>query len=215
MDFNEANEILQNFSGEKLSSTISRIENELMETDVYNIYNKYNINDDLVKVAIKVKELSSKINIILHSVAILKCLPLILKQDEVIENISLGAGNTGKEFDLETNRRVAEFKFIFWRGGSESIRQNSIFKDFFGLAEDESNKEKYLYVLSTDHVVKFLESNRSMNSILSRNVGLKSKFETIYGDKIMYIREYYEIKKNIVKIKDVSKIVFDEPLRLR
>jgi hypothetical protein len=32
----------------------------------------------------------------------------------------IGAGYTGREFDLETNYRVAEFKFIHWRGGPEA-----------------------------------------------------------------------------------------------
>lgn len=44
------------------------------------------------------------------------CLPHILEPDERVESVSLGAGNTGRDFDLETNVRVAEFKFIHWRG---------------------------------------------------------------------------------------------------
>jgi hypothetical protein len=37
---------------------------------------------------------------------------------------------TGRSFDLETSDRVAvaEFKFIRWQGGPESIRQNQLFK---------------------------------------------------------------------------------------
>jgi hypothetical protein len=43
---------------------------------------------------------------------------------------------TGRSFDLETSYRVAvaEFKFIRWQGGPESIRQNQLFKDFYLLA---------------------------------------------------------------------------------
>jgi hypothetical protein len=31
---------------------------------------------------------------------------------EQVEKVSLGAGNSGREFDRETNYRVAEFKFV-------------------------------------------------------------------------------------------------------
>jgi hypothetical protein len=40
----------------------------------------------------------------------------------------------GRSFDLETDRQVAEFKFIAWRGGAEAIRQNGLFIDIFRLA---------------------------------------------------------------------------------
>ncbi|WP_283814259.1 hypothetical protein [Bradyrhizobium aeschynomenes] len=42
------------------------------------------------------------------------CLPHILEEGEIVDYVSLGAGNTGRPFDLETNRRIAEFKFIHW-----------------------------------------------------------------------------------------------------
>ena len=66
------------------------------------------------------------------------CLPHTLEARGAVEYVSLGAGNTGREFDLETNRRIAEFKFIHWRGGAESIRQNQLFKDFYLVAESKS-----------------------------------------------------------------------------
>ena len=70
--------------------------------------------------------------------------------------MSLGAGNTGRSFDQETDRRVAAFKFIRWQGGPESIRQNSVFKDFFLLAEHDTVKRRYLYVLGNHYPLKFL-----------------------------------------------------------
>jgi hypothetical protein len=49
--------------------------------------------------------------------------PHVLEDDEHVEHLSLGAGNTRCPFDLETDRRVAEFKFVNWRAGPESICQ--------------------------------------------------------------------------------------------
>jgi hypothetical protein len=63
------------------------------------------------------KQVAGQINVVIHALVILLCLPHILKDHEVIEYVSLGAGNTARAFDLETNQRVAEFKFIRWQGG--------------------------------------------------------------------------------------------------
>ena len=63
--------------------------------------------------------------------------------NEVIEELSIGAGNTNRHFDLVTNKRIAEFKFINWSGKQDTIRQNSVFKDFFELDVYETDKKKY------------------------------------------------------------------------
>jgi hypothetical protein len=49
-------------------------------------------------------------------------------------------GNAGREFDLTTDQRVAEFRAIEWQGGPERIRQNSLFCDFDILTEQDSNQ---------------------------------------------------------------------------
>ena len=69
---------------------------------------------------------------------------------EVVELLSLGAGNTGRDYDLETDRRIAEFKFITWRGGAEAIRQNHTFVDMFNLACADTTKRRVLYLLDAD-----------------------------------------------------------------
>jgi len=135
------------------------------------------------------------------------CLPHILRPGEVIDYVSLGAGNTGRAFDLETNLRVAEFKFIRWRGGPESIRQNSLFKDFYEMAEHETQKEKYLYVLGTEHGERFFNGGRSLSSVLSRNVTLRNKFNEKFGDRYGTVRDYYLPRKGRVVIQDVSAFV--------
>ncbi len=76
-----------------------------------------NITASLLDSAFILKEVAGQINVIVHAVGILIALPHILREGEVIQSLSLGAGNTGKAFDLETDWRVAEFKFIQWRGG--------------------------------------------------------------------------------------------------
>lgn len=141
----------------------------------------------------------------IHALGILLCLPHVLEDGERVEYLSLGAGNTGRPFDLETDRRVAEFKFINWRGGPESIRQNSVFKDFFMMAENSIPKRKYLYLLGTEHALKFLNGGRAIESVLSRNEKGRASFRSKFGDRYMKVLDYYLDRRHMVVIEDVSK----------
>ena len=107
----------------------------------------------------------------------------------------------------ETNQRIAEFKFIRWQGGSESIRQNSLFKDFYGLAEQETQKERFLYVLGTEHGEKFFEGGRALSSVLSHSVKLRKQLTEKFGDRYGTVRDYYLPRKGLVVIQDVSPFV--------
>jgi hypothetical protein len=154
-----------------------------------------------------IKQLAGQINVVIHALGILLCLPRILQADEVIEYVSLGAGNTGRAFDLETNRRIAEFKFIHWQGGPESIRQNALFKDFYEMADYDTAKEKYLYVLGTAHAEKFFNGGRALSSVLSRNEKLRTDFSEKFGDRYRTVRDFYLPRKGLVVIQDVSPFV--------
>jgi hypothetical protein len=133
--------------------------------------------------------------------------PQILEKGETVEYVSLGAGNTGREFDLETNCRIAEFKFIHWRGGAESIRQNQLSKDFYLLAESTSKKRKYLYVLGAKIPLHFLNGGRNLESVLSRNVKLLNDLRSRHGDKYKKVCDYYLAHRHLVAIEDVARWV--------
>ena len=53
--------------------------------------------------------MAGQVNVVIHALGILISLPYLLEDDEEIQSLSLGAGNTGRRYDLETDRRVAEF----------------------------------------------------------------------------------------------------------
>ena len=151
------------FTGADLTETLGRIEGAvpgLSVEDCGAFLESAGVDREALAAAAELKRLAGQINVTIHALGILLCLPHILEAGETIEYLSLGAGNTGRLFDMETNWRVAEFKFIRWRGGAESIRQNSIFKDFYLLEMHQTSKRKYLFVLSTQHVQKFLRSGR-------------------------------------------------------
>ena len=122
--------------------------------------------------------------------------------------MTLGAGNTGRDFDLETDRRVAEFKFITWRGGSETIRQNGVFKDYLKLLWHSGSKErKQLFLTGTREALAFLRGRRAISSVLSRNVKLKDSFEVEYGTQYHSVGEFYRAHENGVDIVDLFDVI--------
>lgn len=165
------------------------------------------VDPTLLEALLELKRSAAQVNVAIHAVGILLSLPAILKRRERVESLSLGAGNTGRPFDLVTDQRLAEFKFIRWRGGAESIRQNSLFKDFYGLAEERTRKRKYLYVLGLEHPLRFLNGGRSLASVMSRNNKLLSSFQNKYGTRFRAVREYFHYRRHAVHIADLLPIV--------
>jgi len=203
----ESVELLDRFASGDLSWKLSDTEYKLQRATVEaccSLNSSLCVDQALLQGAAELKRVAGQINVVIHALGILYLLPQLLEKGETIEYVSLGAGNTGRKFDLETDRRIAEFKFIAWRGGPEVIRQNSIFKDFFYLAEEEGPKKRYLYVLDSKHPLKFFRSGRALKSILSRLPKVADEFRRIHGDEITKVGEYYELKRDVVEIVDVS-----------
>jgi len=125
----EAARELEKFTGNQLTHRIASIESGFRGRggDECRFANqKEGINSVLFRSALSFKQAAGQINVVVHAVGILLSLPYILEQNESIQTLSLGAGNTGKGFDLETNLRVAEFKFIDLEGRGLSQRELSL-----------------------------------------------------------------------------------------
>lgn len=197
-----------------LGSKIAALEADLRGTAVENMEElqlRHNASGDALQGALTVKSLASQVNVTIHALGIVTALPYILEPGEIVEDASLGAGNTGRSFDLETDRRVSEFKFIRWRGGAESIRQNGVFIDLFRLAEAETDKKKVLYLTGLEHPVRFLNGARSLTSVLSKNSAVHDRFRTIYDDQFTVVRQYWNHVSDRVDLVDLLEIV--PPLR--
>ena len=205
----EAAKNIQTFESGSLTGRLSALQDSFQgksKADSEFLCSTLNINPSLLDSALVLKQAAGQINVVVHSIGILVSLPCILKEGEIIESLSLGAGNTGRPFDLETNLRLAEFKFIQWKGGSESIRQNSLFKDFYWLAEynEDTTKDRYLYVVGLEHPKKFLTGGRALGSVMSRNNKLLTDFQRRrYGERFSKVCEYYEYRKSRVKLVDI------------
>lgn len=209
MSINQDIKVIKDFQGNSLTGNLANIEKSIVglnSSDSGKFCQNLGIDDKFMQSALSVKEIASNINIIIHAVGILQSLSFILEKGERIESVSLGAGNTGKKFDLETSNRVAEFKFIDWKGGSESIRQNGIFKDFYSLAEYKTDKNKILYVVGTKYPLKFFQGSRKLTSVLSKQPKILEEISIKYSG-LNTTKDYYAIHKNNVAICDVSQYV--------
>jgi hypothetical protein len=209
MELTQAIAAFNLFSGHDIGRTLSRIELAIEGATADGcapLLVNYHAEHDALAAAGLIKRVAGQVNVVIHALGILLCLPKILRPGEVIESISLGAGNTGKPFDLETTYRLAEFKFITWQGGPEAIRQNSLFKDFYFLAENTSKKSKHLYVLGTEFPLRFFRSQRALESVLSKNVAFRNEFRTKYPD-YQVVRDYYLPRCDHVSIEDMSEML--------
>jgi hypothetical protein len=109
--------LLRMFRGPDLTRTIGQIEKSLKGVTAHGyaaVLATSGARAEILGAAGLVKQLAGQIDVVVHVLGILLCLPHILRPGEVIEYVSLGAGNTNRNFDLETNQRIAEFKFIRW-----------------------------------------------------------------------------------------------------
>jgi hypothetical protein len=197
-------------AGRELTARIGAIESALVGKErraAEQAIDEHGVDDVLLKGALTIKELAGQIHVVIHAVGILVALPHILERDERIESLSLGAGNTGREHDLVTDRRIAEFKFIEWRGGAESIRQNSLFIDLFNLASAETAKRRCMYVVDREQPDRFLRNRRALTSVLSRNAGAAARFTALYGERFKTVADYADSIKDQVEIVDLREIV--------
>jgi hypothetical protein len=203
-------EAIEIFQGVSLRKSLSDIEKHVVGlglSDVQSFCDTRRVDDAFLASARSIKKVAGQINVIIHAAGILRSLQSILEPGEVIESLSLGAGNTGKKFDLETNLRIAEYKFIDWWGGAESIRQNGVFKDFFWLAEDETPKRKFLYVVGKEFPLKFFNGARALTSVLKGQPRISERITANYGPSIKRVCDYYELKREAVTIVDVSSYI--------
>lgn len=213
LDLHSSIDMLINFmNSSDLTTRISKLETNLIGANsnlVSKIIPQEEIDMDMLRAALEVKKSISQIDVVIHSLGIINVLPYILEADEKVEYLSLGAGNTGKKFDVETDRRIAEFKFINWSGNSDTIRQNTTFKDFFELVEYNTDKMKFLYIFDKEKVLKFFNNNRALTSILSKNEATKKHFFGLYGNKYTTVSQYYNDKMNMVDIVDLYDVCPD------
>jgi hypothetical protein len=122
---------------------------------------EYGFSDDLLDAALAVRARVGRLNDVIHATTIARVLPAILEEGEVVtQRPSLGAGNDpSRPFDLETDRRIAEFKVAQWKG-HDTMRQRGVVADLVHLALDESGRRAQLFVVGV-RPIRFLKASKS------------------------------------------------------
>jgi hypothetical protein len=176
-----------------LTNSIANLEDALegsTPAQVDGLLKAAGISPDLLRDALVVRARIGRISDVIHATAIALSLPELLQSSEVIARPSLGAGNDKtRPFDLETDRRVAEFKLARWTG-SDAMRKRQTFKDLVHLAAEGSDRAAELYVLG-EKPTHFLRTSRSSaNWGLDRFLSTQRLFEAKFGSLDMAISDF-------------------------
>lgn len=206
---------VQQFKGDSLTQTIAAVESQIRGTgtpEVVKINDSFGVSPGLLMAAAAIKQASAQIDVVIHAIGILYALPHILREEETVESLSLGAGSAGSDFDLVTNERIAEFKFIRWQEKGNAVRNKTLFQDYFRLAREDTRKEKYLYLLETDIPLRFLQGGRDPLKVLDRNKRLAVDFTARYGPAYRTVGDYHKAHQAEVHLVNLTEMVpgFDE-----
>jgi len=166
------------------------------------------VDRELLAAAITVRRDLGRISDLIHAAAIVLVLPHVLEDGEQVSNRpSLAAGNDpSRSYDLETNRRIAEFKLSRWVG-ADAMRKRQTFKDLVHLAADTSGRQPELFIVG-DAPAKFLRSSRSTASwALDRSPTTRKLFTERYGSLQMRIADFTAGPGARVRITDLTTLL--------
>lgn len=201
----DALQIVSSFKGTDLKQELNKLRGSLLHKGKNDIKEPKH----LFEAALEVKRISAQIDEMVHASGIIKCLPYILEEDEIIEDLSLASGADGAGIDVVTNKRIAEFKFSVWQiGKANGMRKRQVFGDLVQLYINDSPKKKELYVLSCAMVLKFLNGKSKWENQLSKSGKLKDKLGDFLTKKKLSsitVNDIYNISEVVVI--DIEKII--------
>jgi hypothetical protein len=168
-----------------LAGTVANLEIALTgcgPADVAAVAAAHGVTAELLRSAIAARDALGKVNDVIHAAAIALALPHLLRPGETLTRPSLAAGNTPERlFDVETNMRIAEFKFARWDGG-DGGRQKPTVKDLARLAADTSDRSAELYVRGARPITWLTTTRSSVRQQLKRYPTEIAAFESAFGD---------------------------------
>ncbi|MFE9914098.1 hypothetical protein ACFYPG_02980 [Micromonospora sp. NPDC005553] len=147
---------------------------------------------DLLLAALLVRRHAGRLSDIIHAAVITRVVPLILDEGErVARRPSLAAGNDpSRPYDLETDRRIAEFKMSVWKG-ADAMRKRGAFADLVHLALDASGRRAQLYVAGPPAIHFLRSATGSAAWGLNRSSPkLRQRFEEQFGSLDVPIRDF-------------------------
>ncbi|UGT55207.1 hypothetical protein [Nocardia asteroides] len=171
---------------------------------------EFGFTEDLLDAALAVRAHIGRLSDVIHATVIARVLPAILEPGErIARRPSLGAGNDRtRPYDLETDRRIAEFKVAQWKG-ADTMRKRGVVADMVHLALDESGRRAQLFVVGT-LPVKFLRTSRStIEWALGRSSPhTRARFHERFGPATsLTVADFTSSHGNHIEIVDLSALV--------
>lgn len=166
------------------------------------------VSPDLMVAALTVRGSLGRLNDLIHAAGIVLALPHLLQDgEEIAVRPSLAAGNDpSRPFDLETDRRVAEFKLARWRG-ADAMRKRQTFKDLVMLAADRTGRRAELFVVGPEPG-RFLRTSRSTAAwALDRTPHARRVFGESFGSLEVSVAEFTERHAGHVQVTDLCDVL--------
>lgn len=199
-------------SSNMLTSHLARAESALAGSDAAataGVIADFDFSEDLLDAALSVRRHVGRLSDVIHAATITRCLPLILEEGEIITTRpSLGAGNDPtRPYDLETDRRIAEFKVAQWKGG-DTMRKRGVFADLVHLALDESTRKAQIFVVGS-RPVKFLRTSTTTAqwALARSSPHLRTRFDAAFGTDVMTVAEFTNGPGKEIEIVDLSELL--------
>jgi hypothetical protein len=178
-----------------LTAGVNALEHNLVNSDrgtVEAVTASAGLTEDLLRAALIIRRDVGRVSDVIHAAVIALVLPLILEEGEVVTNRpSLGPGNDrSRPYDLETNRRVAEFKVAMWSAGN-MMRKRTLTADLVHLALNESGRRPELWVAGDDPVRFLSTSTMAVGDLLARSSrNLRARYQDRYGQDPIPLRVF-------------------------
>jgi hypothetical protein len=193
-----------------LTDTIADLEYALEGQDVTavaRVLDDRGVAGDVLEAALFARQRLGRISDIIHAVAVSLALPRMLQPGETLRRPSLAAGNDpSRPFDIETDRRIAEFKLARW-DGHDAMRKRQLFKDLVHLAADTSGRSAELYVAG-DRPLRFLDTTRASAAwALNRFPSPALLFEQRFGDPAVAIADFRAARASHVRVINLQELL--------
>jgi hypothetical protein len=156
-----------------------------------------------------VRRHTGRIDDLIHASVITQALPLLLAEGErVARRPSLASGNDPtRPFDLETDRRIAEFKVAVWKG-SDTMRSRALVADLVHLAMADDGRAAELYVVGQRPIRFLTASTVTVQWSLGRaSPNLRSRFTDRYGPEDIMVRDFTAGPARHVALRDLIQIL--------
>ncbi len=205
-------DLLQFFGQEDLSRRVSRLEDRLEGADGETVEERVapeGLTDDLLKGALLVRQHAGRVNDLIHAAMIVRALPKILEPGErIVRRPSLASGNDGsRKFDLETDRRVAEFKAAQWKG-RDTMRKRMLVADLVSLVLDRGDRRAELYVLGRLPIDYLRNSTSTVEWALGRSSPhLRDAYRQRFGSAALTVSQFTAGPAAEVALRDLTEII--------